>query len=43
MYEGKDNEGKFSLSWKKSFASGAIILTRERNCKDCVDADICDE
>ena len=41
MYEVKDVEGIFSLSWKNSFESGVIIPTRDRNSKNCVE--ICNE
>ena len=43
MYEGKAVEGKFPLSWKKSFDSGVIIPCKTRNCKECDGDELCEE
>ena len=43
MCEGKDVEGKFPLSWKKSFDSGVIIPTKTRNCNECNDNELCED
>ena len=43
MYEGKAVEGKFPLSWKKSFDSGVIIPCKMRECEECDGDKLCEE
>ena len=43
MFEGKTVEGKFPLSWKKTFDSGVIIPCKTRNCENCDDNELCEE
>ena len=42
MQQGEKVIGKFPLSWKKSFESGVIIPSKERNCKKCKD-NLCED
>ena len=42
-YEGKPVEGKFPLSWKKSFDSGFIIPCKTRDCDSCNGNELCEE
>ena len=43
MNEGKPVEGKFPLSWKKSFDSGVIIPCKTRDCEKCDVNNLCEE